>query len=133
MRPPKAITSNPRVSFAQFAESWIQGRMSIRGSTESAYASIIHQHLVPHLGRFRVHEIRLDTVQALVVKLKPELSVKSLRNCTTLLRVMLVGEKGPSAIKHGYIRHDPTQGLELPSQESAKVQPPNPRAGLEAD
>lgn len=114
-------------TFAGFAEQWIKDRVSIRGSTESAYTSIIHQHLVPHLGHLRVHEIRLETVQALVGKLMPPvLSVKSLRNCMTLLRVMLVGTKGPSAIKLGYLRHDPTRGVELPPRQHGKIQPPTP-------
>src|SRR5262245_6404636 len=38
------------VTFAEFAESYIASRMSIRGSTSSAYASIIRKHLIPFFG-----------------------------------------------------------------------------------
>jgi integrase len=116
---PKTIT------FVSFAEQWIGDRISIKGSTASAYASIIRQHCIPHLGKLRVHEIGLDTLQGLVSKLAGKLSCKSLRNAITLLRVMLVGKKGPSAIKLGYIRHDPTTGLELPPMQACKLQPPS--------
>ena len=37
---------------------------------------------------------------------------------------MLVGKKGSSAIKQGYIHHDPTQGLELPPMEDRTIVPP---------
>ena len=59
---PKSIT------FASFVEQikWIRDRISIRGSTASAYASLIHQHLIPYLGALSVQAIQLDTVQALV-------------------------------------------------------------------
>lgn len=114
------------IKFALFSDQWIKARISIRGSTASAYGSLIRQHLVPHLGHLRVHEIQLATVQGMVSTLASGLSVKSLHNVVTLLRVMLVGKEGPSAIKLGYIRHDPTMGLELPSKSSCEIQPPTP-------
>ncbi len=114
------------ITFASFAEQWIKDRIGIRGSTASAYGSLIRQNLVPRLGKLRVHEIHLHHVQGLASNLAGSLSVKSLRNAITLLRVMLVGKKGPSAIKLGYIRHDPTRGVELPSKTSAEIQPPIP-------
>lgn len=114
------------VTFAEFAEQWIDDRISIRGSTASAYGSIIRQNLVPHLGKLRVHEIRFNDVQSLVSKLATDLSVKSLHNVVTLLRVMLVGRKGPSAIKQGFLRHDPTKGVELPTKEHREIRLPTP-------
>jgi integrase len=114
------------IAFPAFAEQWIADRNSIRGSTASAYGSIIRQNLVPHLGTLRVHEIRYNDVQRLVSKLATDLSVKSLHNAVTLLRVMLVGKKGPSAIKLGYIRHDPTKGVELPTKENREIELPTP-------
>src|SRR5579862_598570 len=114
------------ITFASFAEQWITDRISIRGSTASAYGSLIRQNLVPHLGKLRVHEIQLRHVQGLASNLAGSLSVKSLRNAMTLLRVMLVGQKGPSAIKLGYIRHDPMRGVELPQRKHGNIQPPTP-------
>ncbi|MGA3100096.1 MAG: tyrosine-type recombinase/integrase [Bryobacteraceae bacterium] len=115
-----------KISFQVFAEAWIKERLSIRGSTASAYGSIIRQHLIPGLGALPVHEIRLDHVQALISELAKSVSVKTLHNSMTLLRVMLLGKKGASAIKRGYIRYDPTKGVELPSRVHANIQPPTP-------
>jgi integrase len=114
------------IRFRSFADNWINERISIRGSTSSAYASLIRQNLVPHLGTLHVHEIQLLHVQSLVSKLASSLSVKTVRNAFMLLRVMLVGKMGPSAIKLGYLRHDPTKGVELPQLKQGNVRPPAP-------
>ena len=95
-------------------------------ATASAYGAIIHQHLVPNLGTLNVQAISYDIVQALVSKLTVDLSAKSVHNAITLLGVMLAGKKGLSAIKLGYIRHDPTIGLELPLLERRMIQPLTP-------
>ncbi len=113
-----------RVTFAEFAEKWLASRMSIRGSTLAAYRSIVRQHLVPFLGSFWLSEIQLTVVQDLAVHLSNKVSTKTLHNCVTLLRVMLVGKKGLSAIKQGYTRHDPTRGVDLPSRETRAIVPP---------
>src|SRR5262249_20641641 len=42
----------------------------------------------------------------------------------TLLKVMLAGEKGSSALKQGYIWFDPLKGVELPSLVFKQVNPP---------
>lgn len=112
-----------RGTFGQFAEQWLQARMSIRGSTASAYASIIRKHLNPYLGDLPMHAIQ-DKVQALAASLAGKVSIKTLHNCMTLLGVMLAGKKGRSAIKLGYLRHDPTCGLELPTRERSDIVPP---------
>src|SRR5207247_2199299 len=101
------------ITFAEFAEDYLGKRLSIRGSTSSSYASIIRHHLIPYFGKMKLRDIRLEVVQSLVKEFEEELSNKTLHNVVTLLKVMLVGGKGSSAIKQGYIHHDPTRGLEL--------------------
>src|SRR5215470_3692469 len=75
------------IMFKEFAESYIAARRSIRGSTSSAYASIICKHLVPFFGKLKLQEIRLNNVDRFVTETAPKVSVKTLRNCVTLLRV----------------------------------------------
>ena len=115
-----------KITFKVFAESWIKERLSIRGTTESAYGSVIRQHLIPGLGALQVHEIGFNLVQALVREVAQSNSRKTASNTLTLLRGMLAGKKGGSAIKRGYIRHDPTKGVELPPIVHRNIQPPTP-------
>jgi integrase len=58
--------------------------------------------------------------------IEDELSPKTIHNAVTLLRTVLAGRKGPSAIRRGLALHDPTLGLELPPLGSTQVIPPTP-------
>jgi hypothetical protein len=53
-----------KITFQVFAEAWLKERLSIRGSTASAYGSVIRQHLIPGLGTLHVHEIGFAQVTA---------------------------------------------------------------------
>ena len=112
------------VTFAEFAESYIASRMSIRGSTSSAYASIIRKHLIPFFGPTKLQQIRLENVQSFVAHIAADVSTKTLRNTVTLLRVMLFSPKGSSARKQGYIHVNPVEGVELPSIDRGQIVPP---------
>jgi integrase len=112
------------ITFAEFAESYISNRISIRGSTSSAYASIIRKHLIPFFGRMKLQHIRLEHVQNFVALIAEGVSTKTLRNAVTLLRVMLYSPKGCSARRQGFVRFNPVEGAELPSIEREQIVPP---------
>jgi len=115
------------VTFEKFAEDWLAGRRQIRGSTESGYGSIINKQLVPRLGAIAISALRFEHVDAVVSgMIEDELSSKTIHNTVTLLRTMLAGKRGPSAVRRGFAFHDPTLGLELPPLESRQITPPSP-------
>jgi integrase len=113
-----------KTTFAEFAEDYVQKRLSIRGSTSASYASMIRRHFIPFFGKINVNEIQLQTIQSFIREYEGQVSNKTLHNLVTLLKVMLVSGKGSSAIKQGYLRHDPTLGLELPRLEIRTIVPP---------
>lgn len=112
----KGVYSRPSsVTFEKFAEDWLAGRRQIRGSTESGYGSIINRQLVPRLGSVPVSELRFEHVDAAVSgMIEDELSSKTIHNTVTLLRTILAGRKGTSALLRGVAFRDATLGLELP-------------------
>lgn len=112
------------IKFEKFAQEWLESRVAVRGSTLSSYASIVNRRLVPQFGKMTLAEIGYDQVQAFVNELSRELSVKTVHNVIVCLRVMLAGKKGPSAIKRGFLRHDPTKGVELPARHPEQIVPP---------
>src|SRR5258707_9872351 len=115
------------VTFEEFADTWLAGRRQIRGSTESGYGSIINKQLVPRLGSIAVALLRFEHIDGAVSgMIEDELAPKTIHNAVTLLRTMLAGRKGPSAIRRGMAFQDPTLGLELPPVESKQVIPPTP-------
>src|SRR5580700_314646 len=95
------------VTFETFAADWLAGRRQIRGSTESGYGSIINRQLVPRLGSVPVSELRFEHVDAAVSgMIEDELSSKTIHNTVTLLRTILAGRKGPSAVLRGVAFRD---------------------------
>jgi len=115
------------ITFEKFSETWLEGRRKIRGSTESGYGSLIKRQLVPHLGAFRIAEIRLEHIEAAVSgMIEDELAPKTIHNCVTLLRTMLAGKKGGSAARRRLLFIDPTLGLELPPLTASQIMPPTP-------
>jgi integrase len=115
------------VTLEKFAEDWLAARRQIRGSTESGYGSIINHQLIPRLGSIAVAALRFDHIDAAVSgMIEDELSPKTIHNAVTLLRTMLAGRKGASAIRRGLAFKDPTLGLELPPLESREIVRPTP-------
>jgi integrase len=115
------------ITFEKFAEDWLAGRRQIRGSTESGYGSIINRQLVPRLGSIQVAELRFEHVDVAVSgMIEDELSPKTIHNAVTLLRTILAGKKGPSALRRGVAFRDSTLGLELPPLHSRQITPPTP-------
>ena len=110
--------------FEKFAKEWMEGRVGVRGSTLSSYGSIIRKQLIPYFGKMSLSEIGYDQVQSFVHELAKEVSVKTLRNIIVCLRVMLVGKRGGSALKRGFLRHDPTRGVEMPATDQKQIVPP---------
>ena len=115
---PKAIR------FEKFAEEWLESRVAVRGSTLSSYGSIVRRRLIPYFGKMSLSEIGYDLVQNFVNELAKQVSVKTLHNVIICLRVMLVGKKGASAVKRGFLRHDPTRGIEMPAMDQKQIVPP---------
>jgi integrase len=122
-----AGTYTPRtpVLFEKFAQEWIAARLRIRGSTESGYGSLIKRQLAPRLGKLRVCDLHLAHVQKLVSDMLADgRTGKTVHNAVTLLRTMLIGRRGASAMRLGYIGHDPTLGLDLPANDTSPIVPP---------
>ena len=120
-------TRRSSVTFEEFAEDWLASRRQIRGSTESGYGSIINRQLVPRLGSIRVANLRFEHVDAAVSgMIEDELSPKTIHNAVTLLRTILTGRRGPSALQRGIAFRDSTLGIELPPLQSRQITPPTP-------
>jgi len=115
------------LTFEQFAKEWLASRRQIRGSTESSYGSLIKSQLIPRLGSLTVSRVRFEDVDAVVSgMIDDELSPKTIHNAIMLLRNMLAGRKGPSALRRGIAFADHTLGVKLPPLECRQVVPPTP-------
>src|SRR5712692_1713096 len=66
-----------QATFKEFADEWLENRVSIRGSTLSAYRSIARLWLIPAFGHRRISDIQLSDVQKLVKELSVKVSAKT--------------------------------------------------------
>jgi integrase len=118
------------MTFESFAEAWLASRRSIRGSTESGFASNIKAQLIPHIGSVRLSATRKDWfnhVDSLVNgMIEAELAVKTIHNVINLLGTMLAGRQRCSAMQQGLISFDPTLGVELSPVDTRELKPPTP-------
>jgi integrase len=115
------------LTFEQFSKEWLAGRRQIRGSTESGYESLINSQLIPRLGALTVSHIRFEHIDAAVSGMvEDELAPKTIHNAVMLLRNMLAGREGPSALRRGLAFADHTLGVRLPPLEHRQIIPPTP-------
>jgi hypothetical protein len=76
---------------------------------------------------FRFADPRFEHVNAAVSGIiEDELSPKTIHNAVTLLRTILTGKQGPSALRRGVAFRDSALGIELPPLQSRQITPPTP-------
>jgi integrase len=111
-------------TFSEFADEWLENRVSIKGSTWQNYQSYLHLHVKPVLGPVKLTAIDPSMVQNLVTRLSKNkdrpLSGNTIRKVATMLSTLF-----KAAVKNRLIRVNPAKELELPKRIKPKIQPPN--------
>ena len=112
-------------TFADFADSWLAGRVSIEADTGSSYGSYLNRRIKPALGPLKLKEIRCDTIQRFVAGLcRPEgQSARALSANTIKKIVSLLGTIFKGACRSNLIRFNPAEDIERPKVIKTKVQP----------
>jgi integrase len=110
-----------RTTFGEFAvryeAEYLPGR-NLKASTVSDYGSIIHRHLVPHLGHLQLAALEPADVDGYVAaQAAAGLTPKTIRNHLALLRVML-----KVARRWRLTRVDPLAEVEPPRAEQPEMQ-----------
>jgi integrase len=108
----------------EFADAWLENRVSINGSTWQNYKSYLDLHVKPFFGASRLTEISHAEVQQLVTHISQSterpLSANTVRKITTMLSTLF-----KSAIKNNLIRVNPARELELPKVNKPKIDLPD--------
>ena len=100
-----------KLTLAQYLPQWLESRKtSLRPSTAYQYRQIIRDHILPHIGKIRLDDLRLSKIERLYTDLLGSgVSVRTVRLVHAVLHVAL--EK---AIKYGHIGRNPAHGASLP-------------------
>ena len=78
-----------RITVKQFLERWLSEIVSRRNKprTVDGYTQIVRQHLIPHLGRYQLDQLRPEHVQAMLNTLAAEgRKYNTVRNIRAVLR-----------------------------------------------
>lgn len=93
------------VTFAKMAEEWLQFKKTqIKESTYLNYNYIVNKRLVPQIGKLNIKQIQLYNFNGLIGKLMENLSNKTVRDVTVVLKGIL---------KFSEIKYDKSFKLEL--------------------
>ena len=110
-----SYTRPDRVTFAAFADEWIETAAtarSLKHSTLENYQSILRRHLLPAFGPTTLEALAADPRQVdhyLATKLRSGLSAKTVTNHLLLLQVMF-----KQAVRWRLIRHSPVADTTRP-------------------
>ena len=100
-----------KLTLAQYLPQWLEKKKtSLRPSTAYQYNQIIRDHILPHIGKIRLEDLRLSKIERLYSDLLGSgVSVRTVRLVHAVLHVALV-----KAINYGHIARNPAHGASLP-------------------
>ena len=111
--------ASARVRLADFAASWLRGRLpTLKASTRARYAEILDGAILPALGDVYLDALRPSDVQAWVARLTEEYSAQTVVNFLRVLRTLC---------------RDAVAEYDLPRDPCARVKAPRPVGYTEED
>ena len=109
---------------ATWLQMWLDERLKmgiIRASTGTSYQGHMDHHLIPHLGRYRLRDLRPGHISKMLLAIEDGRSGTTVRRIHGTLRSAL-----SSAVKRGLISYNPARSVELPKASRPKVRPWEP-------
>lgn len=98
-----------RVRLGDFAARWLAEQHQLKEKTRRDYAQIIEGRLIPDLGRTPVGRLDHERVQDYVNELTTRYAPGTVRKTVAVLKRML-----GAAVRQGYVRANPADGVSLP-------------------
>ncbi len=107
-----------KLTLTQYLPQWLEKKKtSLRPSTAYQYSQIIRDHILPHIGKIRLEDLRLSKIERLYSDLLGSgVSVRTVRLVHAVLHVALV-----KAINYGHIARNPAHGASLPRQSHSEM------------
>jgi len=112
------------ISVGEYLESWLQGKASLRASTRLSYRGHLYCYLIPHLGHYRLSELRAHHVEQMYRQIvgdnprrdRPVGAATLRRIHATLLSAL------NTAVRRGLIPRNPATTVELPRSVPTRAQ-----------
>jgi len=111
---PSAVTVN------QWLTIWLReyAAQAVRPSTLAAHTNIVHNHLVPALGKIKLQQLRAEHIQAFInSQAQKKFSPSTIKREIATLKVAL-----NQAEKNQIISRSPANAVSLPKQEQKEIE-----------
>lgn len=115
------VVAPSKTTVAEWATRWLEEvEPRLRPKTIDGYRDSVENHIIPRLGRIKLHQLSVDDVARMISELQAEgKKANSIRNyLTPLSRMMAV------ATRRGLCNHNPVRGLDredLPKADQKKM------------
>ena len=108
------------MSVAQWMQTWTRDFLgSVKTGTKEGYEAVVKNHIIPCLGSIRMKDLQLLTVQRFVNRLSEKgMNPKTVKNVHGILHRGL-----QMAVRIGYLKKNPSDGIILPRIEQEEVHP----------
>ena len=108
-----------KATFAEFSERWlnIYAEMKTKPSTFRSYKDITNNHLIPYMGDYLLQDIDTAMLQEYVA-----LRGKKVKPKTVINELVPVKEMFKHAVKWGYLKFNPAEGVERPRVEKEEME-----------
>ena len=108
------------MSVAQWMQTWTRDFLgSVKIGTKEGYEAVVKNHIIPCLGNIRMKDLQLLTVQRFVIRLSEKgMNPKTVKNVHGILHRGL-----QMAVRIGYLKKNPSDGIILPRIEQEEVHP----------
>jgi len=108
-----------KATFAEFSERWlnIYAEMKTKPSTFKSYKDIISNHLIPFMGDYLLGDIDTALLQEYVAS-----RLKKVKPKTVINELVPVKEMFKHAVKWGYLKFNPAEGVERPRVEKEEME-----------
>ena len=105
-----------KATFAEFAQTRLEGQSQLRPSTRARYEWALEKHLIPRFGRFKLAQIREDQIAALVSDMHAAGYASSTIKSVIAPLSLILGR----AVRRGAIASNPVLGLERSERPRGK-------------
>jgi integrase len=116
----KGLTyAGTQLTLEKFVELWLEGKaLSNRAHTVQQYRQVLHQHILPHMGKMRLQDIQPAHIKQLYLKKREE--GRGARTIQFIHRMLYSVLK--QAVREGLLGRNPTEVVDRPKVEQNEIQ-----------